>query len=215
MDFYETPTQKIRFLYKCVDINNTDHIWNNLPDHPAKISLGRRPRPIMQLIHRIAAVEGTDESTWKKFYAMIKHKEQNRAGYMKDFWRYLKLELIEARTSSIWEDAGKGFEQEPQVPTIENVKWNLPLHVFMNPTVKYLPYMAKAIWKESGAIPNIIFTAMELQCFYCTTRCKTFKEIKGIFTDYLNQYQGDEPIPFNDNKIQKLEKACRSQNRIL
>ena len=68
LDFYETPAQKIRFLYKCVNINNTEHVWNNLPDHPAKISLGRRPRPIMQLIYRIAANDGTNELTWKIFY---------------------------------------------------------------------------------------------------------------------------------------------------
>ena len=213
LDFYRTPNQKIRFLYKCIDINNTDHVWNNLPDHPAKISLGRRPRPIMQLIYRVAATGGTDESTWKIFYAKI--NSQGNQGYVKNFWKYLKLELIEARTSSIWENAGKGFEQEAKIPTMENIKWNLPLHVFMNPPVKFLPYMAKAIWKEAGAIPNILFTAMELQCYYCTSRCKTFKSIKKIFSDYLNEYEGEEEIPFNNNKIEKLGKACRSQNRIL
>ena len=85
----------------------------------------------------------------------------------------------------------------------------------MNPLIKYLPYLARTVWKRSGAIPNILFTAMELQCFYCTTRCKTFRMIKGIFTDYLNEYKGDEAIPFNANKIEKLVKACRSQSRIL
>ena len=215
LDFYETPDQKIRFLLRCVNINNTDHVWNNLPDHPAKISLGRRPRPIMQLIHRIAANEGTTDATWKKMYAKIKAEDQKNPGYIQNFWRYFKLELIEARTSSIWENAGKGFEQEPRIQTIENTKWNLPLHVFMNPPVKYLPYLAQTIWNESGAIPNIIFTAMELQCFYCTTRCKTFREIKRIFTKYLNEYKGEGAIPFSNEKIKKLEKSCRSQNRIL
>ena len=214
LDFYRTPEQKIKFLYKCIDINNTDHVWNNLPDHPAKISLGRRPRPIMQLIHRLAAEDGTNKHTWTKFYATIKGINQKDPDYIKKFWRYLKLELIEARTSSIWETAGKGFEQEPKIPTLDNIKWNLPLHVFMNPPVKYLPYMAQTIWEEAGSIPNIMFTAMELQCFYCTTKCKTFKTIEQIFTNYLNDYKGEETIPFNKDKIKKLGKACRSQNRI-
>ena len=175
MDFYNTPEQKIRFLYKCAEINNTDHVWNNLPDHPAKISLGRRPRPIMNLIYRIAAVEGTGKTVWKRFYAKLKYKEENDPFFMLRFWKSFKLELIEARTSSLWEDAEKGFEHESKPPTAENIKWNLPLHVFMNPPIKFMPYMAKTIWEEAGAIPNILLTAMELQCYYCTANCKTVK----------------------------------------
>ena len=175
LDFYETPDQKIRFLYKCTEINNMEHVWNDLPDHPVKISLGRRPRPIMNLIYRIAAANGTDTDTWKHFHAKMRSKEENEPSFMIRMWKSFKLELIEARTSSLWEDAGKGFELESKIPTAENIKWNIPLHVFMNPPVKFIPYLAKTIWAESGAMPNILFTAMELQCYYCTAKCKTVR----------------------------------------
>ena len=188
LDFYNTPEQKIRFLYKCTNINNTEHVWNDLPDHPARISLGRRPRPIMQLIYRIANTEGQNNDTWKKFYIKIESICEKSPVQINNFWKAFKLELIEARTSSVWEDAGKGFEQEPKIPAIENIKWNMPLHVFMNPPVKFIPYMAKAIWKESGALPNIMFTAMELQCFYCTSKSKTYKVKPSILCKALQPF---------------------------
>ena len=175
LDFYNTPEQKIRFLYKCTKINSTEHVWDNLPDHPARISLGRRPRPIMQLIYRIANNEGQDERIWDRFYAKIKSILNDDAEALDIFWKSFKLELIEARSSSVWEDAGKGFEQEPKLPSVDNIKWNIPLHVFMNPPVKFIPYLAKSVWRKTGSIPNILFTSMELQCYYCTSKCKTFK----------------------------------------
>ena len=49
LEFYDDPHHKLRFLFKyAIEINATDHSWDNLLDCPTKISLSRRPRPIIQ-----------------------------------------------------------------------------------------------------------------------------------------------------------------------
>ena len=216
LDFYQHPKQKLRFLFKCaVSVNDTDHAWNNLPDHPAKISLGRRPRPILHLLYRTALFNKFDHKAWEELATRMKLREQTEPGFCEKFWASFKMELIEARTSSLWEDAGRGFETEPKIATWKNMTWNLPLHVFMNPPVKFLPYFAKAIWKVFDEVPKIVFTALELQCYYCTRHSKTVRVIENIFIHYLASLGPNDKRPFDERKIRILKQVCRSQRRTL
>ena len=156
-----------------------------------------------------------NHSHWNALCDKLEVEEAKKAGYIEDFWKNFKSEMVEARQSSLWEDAGKGFEQESKIITSNNIKMNIPLHVFMNPTVKFIPYLARIIWKRQNHIPRIIFTTMQLQCIYCTSTCKTVKEIKKLFHEYLEKHENKDEVPYKKEEIDTLDSTCKAQTRII
>ena len=82
LDFYQQPSSKLRFLFKyAVSLNQVDHSWNNLPDHPAKISLGRRPRPVLHLLYRTASYHQYDHKVWEELISRLKMRDSKEPQY--------------------------------------------------------------------------------------------------------------------------------------
>ena len=56
--------------------------------------------------------------------------------------------------------------------------------------------------------PRVIFTALEIQCFYCTEKSKVFRLITRLFREHLATYGPNEEKPFDESKIERLKKHC-------
>lgn len=233
LELYSEPHEKLRFLFKYgIEINDKDHSWNNLLDCPTKISLSRRPRPIIQLLFRTGLYYSFEHSAWVGLVEKLKLRDDGEPGFLNDFWHQFEIELNESRHSSLWEQDGRDFEGESVILKMKNIKMNIPLHVWMNNNIKWTPYFAKAVWKVLGEIPEVIFAVLELQCNYCTRNSKTVRVIHEIFTQYHDQQQKKivgqknrensmevetEPsreLPFNKKKIKSLRYLCRSRKNI-
>ena len=114
LEFYSDPSQKLRFLFKYgIEINAKDHSWNNLLDCPTKISLSRRPRPIIQLLFRTGMYYSFEHSKWVGLVEKLKLRDDGEPGFLNDFWKQFEIELTESRHSSLWEQDGRDFEGEP------------------------------------------------------------------------------------------------------
>ena len=114
LEFYSDPYQKLRFLFKYgIEINAKDHSWNNLLDCPTKISLSRRPRPIIQLLFRTGMYYSFEHSKWVGLVEKLKLRDDREPGFLNDFWKQFEIELTESRHSSLWEQEGRDFEGEP------------------------------------------------------------------------------------------------------
>ena len=75
--------------------------------------------------------------------------------------------------------------------------------------------MAKAIWKVNGEVPKIVFTSLELQCYYSTRHSKTVRVIENLFTQYLASLGENDKKPFDERKIRILKQICRTQRRCI
>ena len=211
LDFYEDPQQKLRFLFQCcVSLNDVNHTWNNQTDHPAKQSRGQRPRPILQLIYRTATFDEFNQTAFEELAARMKEREEVEPGFCDNFWASFKMEMIEGRTSSLWEEAGRKFERQPRDATSEDLAYNMPIHAFMNPSIKFVPDFAKAIWDIFDKVPKIVFTALEFQCYYIKRSSETAQIIENFFVDYLASLGPNEEKPYDERKIRILKLVCRS-----
>ena len=113
LEFYSDPCQKLRFLFKYgIEINAKDHSWNNLLDCPTKISLSRRPRPIIQLLFRTGMYYSFEHSKWVGLVEKLKLRDDGEPGFLNDFWKQFEIELTESKHSSLWEQDGRDFEGE-------------------------------------------------------------------------------------------------------
>lgn len=113
LEFYSDPSHKLRFLFKYgIEINAKDHSWDNLLDCPTKISLSRRPRPIIQLLFRTGLYYSFDHGAWAGLVEKLKLRDVEEPGFLDEFWKQFEIELTESRHSSLWESDGKDFEGE-------------------------------------------------------------------------------------------------------
>ena len=113
LEFYDDPHHKLRFLFQyAIEINATDHSWDNLLDCPTKISLSRRPRPIIQLLFRTGLYYSFENGAWIGLVEKLKYRDQKEPGFLDEFWKQFQIELTESRHSSLWEKEGKDFEGE-------------------------------------------------------------------------------------------------------
>ena len=132
LKFYEKPEHKIRFLFNISSkINEIDHTWGTVPDDPIRVSLGRRPRPILQLLLRTAYYNNFEHKTWKSLALKINHKDEKDPGFAKKFWIQFKSELREAREASLWERDSTMFQTTTSDLELKNIESNIPLHVLM------------------------------------------------------------------------------------
>ena len=118
--------------------------------------------------------------------------------------------MIEGRTSSLWEEAGRKFERQPRDAIPEDLAYNMPIHAFMNPPIKFVPDFAKAIWEIFGEVPKIVFTALEFQCYYIKRSSQTAQIIENFFVDYLASLGPNDEKPYDERKIRILKQVCRS-----
>ena len=94
LEFYSDPFTKLRFLFKYgIDINATDHSWDNLVDCPTKISLSRRPRPIIQLIFRTGLYYSFDHSAWIGLIQKLQIRDTKENGFLDQFWNQFEFKL--------------------------------------------------------------------------------------------------------------------------
>ena len=132
LNFYEKPEHKIRFLFNISSkMNAIDHTWGTVPDDPIRVSLGRRPRPILQLLLRTAYHYNFDHKAWKELALRINLKDENFPGFAKNFWIQFKSELREAREASLWERDSIDFQMTTNDLEWKNIESNVPIHVLM------------------------------------------------------------------------------------
>ena len=141
LQFYEDPICKLRFLFHIsTKLNESDHAWGNVPDDPVRVSLGRRPRPILQYLFRTAHYYNFNTTIWKEVAIRINTRDEIENGFAKSFWVQFKSELREARAASIWEQFGRAFETNTNNLEWANFETNIPLNVIMERIDRIFPH---------------------------------------------------------------------------
>ena len=133
-------------------INLTPHTWEGQPDKESD-SLGRRPRPIMQLLWRTAMFSNYQESGFVRLFRRLVERNVD----FDKMWILLDMEFTEARNAALWEEPGREFRHMPCPLLFRHIKENIPFHVFFNGSqVRFVPYLARAIKKELGLVPDVM-----------------------------------------------------------
>ena len=170
----------LQFLLEAsIKINDEPHRWEGDVDNPATSSLGRRPRPIFQLFWRWTVFHDYQEAAFVTLFNIMKSKG---AGFMSKLWAAWKLEFIEANGCVLWEEPGRDYLYEPYPIEYEQIRYNLPLNVFMNGNqVRFTPYIARAALKVFSEIPDFLYDMIELQCNYVERRSRTVYIVEELF----------------------------------
>ena len=66
--------------------------------------------------------------------------------------------------------------------------------------------------KYLKVVPRVIFSALELQCLYCTENSKAFRTIYRLFNEHLSTYGPNDTKPFDERKINNLKTYCLHKN---
>ena len=170
----------MQFLLEAsTQINEDPHSWEGEVDNPATSSLGRRPRPIFQLFWRWAVFNDYQEAAFVTLFKIMKSKGEK---FMSNLWAAWKLEFIEANGCVLWEEPGRDYLYEPYPIEYEQIRYNLPLNVFMNGNqVRFTPYIARAAIKVFDEIPDFLYDMIELQCNYVERRSRTVFIVEELF----------------------------------
>ena len=121
-------------------------------------SLGRKPRPIMQLFWRTAMFNNYQESGFVWLFRRLIELNYD-FGQM---WILLEFEFNESRDAALWEESGREFRFCPSPLQYRNIKHNIPFYVFFNGNqVRFVPYLAKAVQSTLGLLPDIFSVLLE------------------------------------------------------
>ena len=170
----------LQFLLEAsIQINEDPHRWEGEADNPATSSLGRRPRPIFQLFWRWTVFNDYQEAAFVTLFRIMKSKGEE---FMSKLWSAWKLEFIEANGCVLWEEPGRDYLYEPYPIEYDQIRYNLPLNVFMNGNqVRFTPYIARAALQVFNEIPELLYDMMELQCNYVERRTRTVFIVEELF----------------------------------